>query len=221
MLTPGPSGVKRSVMAMVNSTISAAPPPQIAISTGSISCANGMLAPKRNSMQAARRTARSRSGRESPIRAGSRAGPRGSRAGRVRRRGKVTARIACMVREYRSAAGAAASARAAFSASGRRALPARAPRARRGTARSRRTAPSAAPTDRRRCARRMRCVQRAARRVGQILHQRGQIVRSAITRRSSSSVAAALAAARTSGRCAGPASSGCRWARAWRGGACR
>ncbi len=51
MLTPGPPGVKRSVMAMVNSTISAAPPPQIAISTGSISCAKGMLAPKRNSMQ--------------------------------------------------------------------------------------------------------------------------------------------------------------------------
>jgi hypothetical protein len=49
--TPGPSGERRSVSAIVNPTISSALPPQMAISTGSISCAKGMLAPKRNSMQ--------------------------------------------------------------------------------------------------------------------------------------------------------------------------
>ena len=50
MDTPGPSGERRSVSAIVKPTISSALPPQMAISTGSMSCAKGMLEPKRNSM---------------------------------------------------------------------------------------------------------------------------------------------------------------------------
>ena len=174
------------MMAMVNSTISAAPPPQIAISTGSISCANGMLAPKRNSMQgSAKNSTEAVQAGESPIRAGSHAGPRGSRAGQ-REEGPGDGRIACMVRHHAAPRRCRLVRARRSSASGRRgAATARAS----CSPRHSEIAPNSAErssTDRPTAAR-AGCAS-SARRVasGRSCTSARQIVRSAITRRSSS-----------------------------------